>query len=620
MTGSCSGADPSDREQFSVRWRIRLPGIFEYGRRVLSLAWNTNKTLLMTLMTLVVITGILPIGSAYVSYLMVDAVVRAATLHRHSGVVVLTDVFTCVALTGLLVAVTAMAERVTSFTQSLLRAQLGQRINVMIMEKALTLELLQFEDSEFYDKLSRARREASIRPLGLIVRTFGLLQSLISLVAFGGMLLRVSPLALCFLMVVGLPAFFAEAKFSSEGYRKLRSRAPESRMLLYLESLLSREETAKEIKSFQLGMLLLDRYKKIFAHLYREDRNLALHHESGGFVVGLLGTVALYAGYTWIADATVMGRMTIGQMTMYLLLLRQGQSAVAAALKAISGLYEDNLYLSNLFEYLEQPVRRSNGTLKKGSLPRDGLRFEDVEFTYPGAATPTLTGITLHVQAGESLALVGQNGSGKTTLIKLLTRLYRPTKGRILLDGVDLQEWDESALRQRVGVIFQEFERYEMLAGENIGVGDVLAFEDEGRWRRAASQGLAEEFIERLPSGYQTRLGKSFQQGHELSGGQWQRIALARVFMRREADILVLDEPTSALDAGTEAEIFDRFRELMRGRIAIVISHRFSTVRRSDQILVLKGGRVIERGTHETLMEMQGYYARLFSLQANGYR
>jgi ATP-binding cassette subfamily B protein len=595
-------------------------GVFAYSRRALELVWTTDKALSVALMALTLVGGVLPAGVAYVGALIVDAVVQAADLHRRSGAMALTPVLTFVSLEAVLVAGTAMAQRGISLAQSLLRAQLGQRVNVMILDKALTLDLTHFEDSEFYDKLTRARREASSRPLSLVMRTFGLLQNLISLVSFGGLLVKFSPWAVALLVLAGLPAFLAEAKFSGEAFRLFRWRAPEARMQMYLESVLAREDHAKEVKLFQLGPRLLARYRDIFSRLYREDRDLTLRRDAWGLGLGLLGTVALYGGYGWIAIETVAGMMTLGQMTMYLMLFRQGQSAVSAALSAVGGMYEDNLYLSNLFEFLEQPVGHASGSTHAGTMPGDGIRFENVDFIYPGATAPALSGITLHVKPGESLALVGQNGSGKTTLIKLLTRLYQPTRGRILLDGLDLREWDETTLRQRIGVIFQDFARYQMLVGQNIGAGDVRAFDDEERWRSAAAQGLAADFVEQLPSGYQTQLGKWFKDGRELSGGQWQKIALSRAFMRNEADILVLDEPTAAIDAGAEAEVFEHFRELTRNRIAIVISHRFSTVRMTDQILVLDDGRIVERGSHEALMAADGRYAKLFSLQARGYR
>ncbi|MEE8496441.1 MAG: ABC transporter ATP-binding protein, partial [Xanthomonadales bacterium] len=496
----------------------------------------------------------------------------------------------------------------------------GQRVNVIILEKALALELAQFEDAEFYDKLTRARREASSRPLSLVKRTFGLVQNLVSLLSYGVLLAQFSPWAVAVLLIAGLPAFFAETTFSGEAFRLFRWRSPETRMQLYLETVLAREDNVKEVKLFGLGPLLLDRYRDIFHRLYKADRTLAIRRDGWGFVLGLIGTLALYGAYAWIAVAAVGSHITLGQMTMYLMLFRQGQSAVAAILSAIGGMYEDNLYLSTLYEFLETPVAATGANKLCGPLPDDGIRFEGVSFTYPGASQGALMDIDLHIQPGESLALVGENGSGKTTLIKLLTRLYRPNQGRILLDGMDLNDWQESALRQRIGVIFQDFSRYQFLVGENIGVGDVRHFEDEERWREAAGKGMADAIIEGLPAGYNTQLGKWFKDGQELSGGEWQKIALSRAFMRVEADILVLDEPTASMDAAAEAKIFEHFRKLTQKRIAILISHRFSTVRMARQIIVIENGRIIERGSHKDLIKLDGHYARLFSLQAAGYK
>jgi ATP-binding cassette subfamily B protein len=525
-----------------------------------------------------------------------------------------------VLLEGVLVALLAGAQRGLSFCQSLLRAQLGQRVNVMILEKALTLSLVQFEDSEFYDKLTRARREASSRPLALVMKAFGLAQNLVSLVSFAVLLIKFSPWAVAILLLAGLPAFVAETKFSGDAFRLFKWRSPETRMQLYLETVLAREDHAKEVKLYGLGERLLARYREIFDRLYREDRALTLRRDSWGFALGLIGTAALYGAYAWIALEAVAARITLGQMTMYLMLFRQGQSAVSAGLSAIGGMYEDRLYLSTLYEYLETPVPAPRAGLKQGPAPADGLRFEHVSFTYPDATRPALADVSLHLPPGASLALVGENGSGKTTLIKLLSRLYEPTAGRILLDGLDLRDWDEASLRARIGVIFQDFARYQMLVGENIGAGDEPAFEDEARWREAASKGRAAEFVADLPAGYRTQLGKWFKDGRELSGGQWQKIALSRAFMRTAADILVLDEPTAAMDAKAEAEVFAHFRELARGRMAILISHRFSTVRMADEIAVIAEGRIVERGSHAELMAREGHYAKLFTLQAQGYR
>jgi len=588
--------------------------VFRYSRRALQILWDTNPRLGIAVGLCTIVVGSLPAAAAWVGARIVDAVASG------QGDVLLPHVLRLVGLEAVIIAVIALATRASSLATSLLREQISHRVNTMILDKALTLDLEHFEDSEFYDRLVRARREASTRPLGLVLRTFSLAQNVVSLVSFAVLLLNFSAWAVALLLLAGVPGFIAETRFSNEAFRLFRWRSPERRMQAYLETVLAREDHAKEVKLFGLGPRFLARYRAIFERLYAADRALAIRRDVWGFLLGLIAIAALYGAYAWVATSAVHGAITVGAMAMYLMLFRQGQAAVSAALGAISGMYEDNLYLSTLYEYLQTPARVGGGTAVAGPRPGDGIRFEGVSFRYPGAAEPALTDITLHVPAGGSLALVGENGSGKTTLIKLLTRLYLPTGGRILLDGLDLNAWDEARLRQRIGVIFQDFARYQMQVGENVGAGDERFFEDEARWREAAEKGRADDFIATLPAGYRTQLGRWFQDGRELSGGQWQKIALSRAFMRTEADVLVLDEPTAAMDARAEAEIFEHFRQLARGRITILISHRFSTVRMADCIAVIDGGRIAERGSHEELMALGGTYAQLFALQARGYR
>ena len=593
----------------------RALGVFAYSRRALELVWTTSRPLTFTLASLTIVAGILPAAVAYIGQLIVDGVVAAIAAENPDT----WGVLRLVMLEALVVAAVAGSQRGISACQSLLRALLGQRVNVMILEKALTLQLSHFEDSEFYDKLTQARREASSRPLSLVNRTFGLVQNLISLTSYAVLLFAFSPWAVLILIGAGLPSFIAEAKFSGDAFRLFRWRSPDTRMQMYLETVIAREDGVKEVKLFQLGPRLLQRYRDIFAKLFAEDRKLTLRRDGWGFVLGLISTAAFYGAYAWIVVSTIAGKITLGAMTMYLLLFRQGQSAVAAILTSISGMYEDNLYLSNLYEYLGQEVTMRDGDKAIGPHPERGLEMERVSFSYPGSDTPALDNISLTIRPGESLALVGENGSGKTTLIKLLTRLYEPSSGRILLDGLELREWDVEALRQRVGVIFQDFGRYQFSVGENIGAGDVRHFEDQDRWSNAATAGRAAPFIDSMPEGYDTQLGRWFKDGRELSGGQWQKIALSRAFMRSDADILVLDEPTAAMDAASEAEIFEHFRSVSNDKMTILISHRFSTVRAADHIIVISDGRIIERGNHESLMAEDGQYAHLFDLQRRGY-
>ncbi|MEP0905881.1 ABC transporter ATP-binding protein/permease [Leptolyngbya subtilissima ST-M1] len=590
--------------------------MYRYGQRALQLVWQTDWRLTVALGLLTLVAGLLPAAIAYVGKLIVDGVVKAAqsglAIDRQAALMYL-------ALEALLVAGLAGARQGLTLCQSLLRVLLGQRVNVMILEKAQTLPLTYFEDSEFYDKMTQARREASSRPLSMVNRTFGVVQDLLSLLTFGGLLLQFSGWAVALLAIATLPAFIAETQFAGEAFRLFKWRSPETRQQIYLEALLAREDFAKEVKLFGLGSLLLDRYQDIFQRLYKEDRSLTVRRSGWSYGLGLLSTVSFYLAYCWIVLEAIAGRISLGELTMYLTVFRQGQTTFASTLTAIGGMYEDGLYLANLYEFLEQPVPEDMGTADRGLDPSDGLRFERVSFSYPGSDRLALEGVSFHLKPGEKMAIVGENGSGKTTLIKLLTRLYTPSAGRILLDGRDLQEWDADVVQQRIGVIFQDFVRYQFKVGENIGVGDVTDFEDAQRWQVAAAKGTATEFIEDLPEGFNTQLGKWFFGGQELSGGQWQKIALSRAFMRTEADILVLDEPTSAMDAEAETRLFEQFRAATQNQMAILISHRFSTVRRADNIIVLAQGKLIEQGSHEELLRQDGRYARLFTMQAAGY-
>lgn len=581
------------------------------------MVWQTSASLTLWLALCTLVAGLVPAAIAYTGKLLVDSVVGYLQSNQAS---LQQDALFYVLLEGGLVILQLAAQKGIAVCQSLLRVMLGHQVNTLILEKALQLSLPQFEDAEFYDKLTRARREASSRPLSLINRLFAVFQNTLSLITYVGLLMAFSPWAVLVLGLAAIPSFIAETKFSGDAFRLFSWRAPEARQQNYLELLIAREDYVKEVQLYQLGPLFLQRYRDIFKKVFREDQALTRRRNIWGFSLGILSNIALYGAYLWTVMATLARTLTLGQMTMYLAVFRQGQSAFAALLNSMGGMYEDNLYLSTLYDFLEQPVKTYEGRLTQGAIPGDGIRFDEVSFVYPGSEHRALDQVSLHLKPGYKLALVGENGSGKTTLIKLLTRLYEPSSGQIYLDGTPLAAWDIHTLRQRIGVIFQDFVRYQMLVGENIGAGDQAHFDDVERWQIAGEKGMVTSFLDRLPNGYETQLGRWFKDGQELSGGQWQRVALARAFMRETSDIVILDEPTSAMDPEAEALIFERFREVTQDQMAIVISHRFSTVRMADHIVVLEAGKILEQGSHAELMQQDQTYARLFNLQAEGYQ
>ncbi|MCE3243552.1 MAG: transporter related [Deltaproteobacteria bacterium] len=505
--------------------------------------------------------------------------------------------------------------------QQLIQLQLANRIRAEIIGKALTLDLAYFEDSDFYDRLQNARRDGGYKPVELINDTFLIVQNSITLISFALLMLRFSPWLVVVLLATSIPSFIAETRYSERGFRLLTRRAPETRQVNYLSRLLTEDTAVKEIKLFNLGGTLLNRYTTLFDKFFEEDKSLALRRATAGFGLGLIATLGFYGSYAWIVWYTVQGKISLGDMTLYLAIFRQGQSTFQSILSAVGNIYENNLFMANFFEFLcLEPRMKITGQKRKLSLPlRGGIEFRDIGFRYPDSEEWALRGVNLIIRPGEKIALVGHNGAGKTTLIKLLSRLYDPTEGSILIDGIDIRDLDPLELQQRIGVIFQDFVRYHLPVRENIGFGQIDAMDDVERIAAAAQKSGAQAVVEELPEGYETMLGRWFHDGHELSLGQWQKVALARAFMR-DAEILVLDEPTASVDARAEYEIFQNFKALTEGKMAILISHRFSTVRMADRIAVIQEGRIAELGTHDELLSRAGTYAELFSMQAEGYR
>ena len=613
-------------------WRRQLRRAGELGtvmdnaRRAFVLLVETDRQLAAALVALTIAEAVLPVSIAYVGKRIIDAVVTAIGQPSPAA---RTHALEWVAVEGVLMLLRSLVTQASSLAQTVLRSALGLKVNVLILEKAINVSYRHFEDPVFQNRLSQARREASSRPLDVVRQLLGLARNLITVAGYGALLFGFSAWAVLVLFVSAIPPFFAEARHGRTAFLKQRERVFENRQAHYLEVLLSQEATAKEIKLFGLARLFLDRYRALYERFHHEDTELARERVWSSSTRGMLAILALYGCYAWVAAKTIAGAITVGSMTLYVVVFREGQGAVQSGLLGIAKLYEDNLFMTNLFEYLgvpedepdrpvpDLPSPSTNGGGRSLVAPAPRLELRGVSFRYPDATRDSLHDVSFSIAPGETVALVGPNGAGKTTLVKLLTGLYRPTAGEILLDGVDVTTLEPAELRSRVGVIFQDFARFHLTVGENIGIGWLPDLLNREEIRRAAVAGGVDEVIQGLPEGYAQALGRWFG-GEELSVGQWQRLALARAFMRR-SPLLILDEPTAALDAEAEHEIFQRFQELTTGRSAILITHRFSSVRMADRIVVFEEGRVTEIGTHAELIARDRRYAHMFRLQASGY-
>jgi len=599
--------------------KLSTRGLLEQLPRALALVWEADRRNAVVTALLTLVQAVLPASMAWIGKLIIDAVVGSARAPSDESRRLVMQYVAWELGLALLVLVTS---RLQTLTRELLRARLGNLLNERLLQKSLTLELRHFEDSETYDVMQNARREASTRPLSLALAAVNVVRQTVTLASFAVLLWSISWWSTLLLLVAALPAFFAETKLSGEAFKLSSWRAPEGRRLNYLEWILTRDSTVKEVKLFGLGPLVLGRYRALFAKFLQEDRRLANKRLLWGAGLGAVSLAAFYVCFVVVAGRAANGLVSVGDLTLSIAVFRQGQGAFEAVLGAIAGMYEDALFLSNLDAFFALPTNAEKPRAAPVRLPPGPLTLEldHVTFRYPGKSQDALTDVTLTVGAGEKLALVGENGAGKSTLIKLLMRLYEPTSGSIRLGGIDLRDLDVDELRARFGAVFQDFVRYQFSAGENVGLGEPAKLEDRAAIVRASEAGGAKAVIEALPAGYDTTLGGWFEKGHELSGGQWQKLAVSRAFMREGAELLILDEPTAAIDAEAEVALFERFRALAAQRSAIIISHRFSTVRMADRIAVLEGGRLVELGTHDELLAANGRYAHLFTLQAKAYR
>jgi ATP-binding cassette, subfamily B, bacterial len=597
--------------------------------RLIRLVWETHRGYTAAMIALRFVRSVVPVTSLWVAKLIIDEVIKLAGVggsSRHLWMLVALEMATVVG--GELLA------RASGLIEGLLGDLFTNRISIRIMEHAATLDLHQFEDPKFYDHLERARQGTTGR-VALLMQLLGMGQSILTLASLSVGLAAQAPWLLLLLAIAVFPSFLGETHFAALTYALAFRRTPHRRQLDYVRYVGASDETAKEVQLFGLAPWLISRYRALSDRFYGESRALAIRKAFVSSGLSIIGTLGYYGAYVVVLIRAISGTITIGMLTFLAASFRQSRDLIQGLLMSASSVYEQSLYLKDLFAFFDmQPTIHSAANARRVPRPiRQGFVFEDVGFKYPGSERWAVRHLSFSLLPGERVALVGENGAGKTTLTKLLARLYDPSEGRVLLDGVDLREYDVRDVRRAIGVIFQDFVRYDMRFDENVGVGEVEEVRDyldtestngdkpapPSIISTAADKSLASSLLPRLPGAYRQMLGRRFDEGVDLSGGEWQKVALARAYMR-DSQVLILDEPTAALDARAEYDVFVRFNELMAGRMAIVISHRFSTVRMADRIIVLKNGEIVEQGRHAELAAGDGLYAELFSMQAAGYR